>query len=157
MNSNRKYGVDHFNYQKKFKPNVRRGMDKPSSFKRKQELYSRNWDDIRKMVYTRDNHRCVMCGRKGKVHAHHIVPVKVSRDNSLSNLVTVCERCHKKLEAVGFTILENGGSRVDVKRAEFRMIAEAKKKRLEKYNKLLEEKKLQEQQAQKTEQTQEIE
>lgn len=132
-----------FNYQKKFIPNVKRGIEQHSANRKREELYSKNWDNIRKIVYTRDNHRCVMCGKKGKVHAHHIVPVKVSHDNSLSNLVTVCEKCHRKLEAVGFTILEAGGSRIDVKRAELRMIAEARRIRLEKYKKLLEEKKKQ--------------
>jgi hypothetical protein len=78
-----------------------------------------------------------LCGKKGRLHAHHIVPVKVSHDNSLSNLVSVCEKCHRKLEQVGFTILESGGSRTDVRRAELTMIMEAKKKRLEKYRQKL--------------------
>ncbi len=142
MNTQKKYKST-FNYQRKFTPNVKRGIEKHAANRKREELYSKNWDNIRKIVYTRDNHRCVMCGKKGKVHAHHIVPVRVSHDNSLSNLVTVCEKCHRKLETVGFTILEAGGSRTDVKRAELRMIAEARKIRLEKYNKLLQEKKKQ--------------
>ena len=142
MSINRHYTHDKFNYQRKFKPAIRRNGVRASVTVKKEELYSKDWDDIRKIVYSRDGHRCVLCGKKGRLHAHHIVPVRVSHDNSLNNLVTVCEKCHKILEAVGFTILEAGGSRTDVKRAELRMIMESKKKRLDKYNKYLEEQKI---------------
>lgn len=101
--------------------------------KRKKKLYTESWDDIRRRVYQRDNHRCVMCDKKGKVSAHHIVPVVVSHDNSMSNLITVCSKCHRKLEAIGFKILESGGHRSDVRRVELRMIAEARRKRIEKF------------------------
>ena len=81
----------------------------------------------------RDRYRCVLCGKKGKLHCHHIVPIKISHDNSMSNLVSVCESCHKKLETIGFTILEHGGSTADVRRAELKIINEAQQKRLLKY------------------------
>lgn len=61
------------------------------------------------------------------------MPVKVSKDNSLSNLVSVCESCHRKLEAVGLKILQEGGSRTMVRRTELTMIMEAKKERMQKY------------------------
>jgi len=142
LSTNRHYIHDKFNYQKKFKPAINRNGTRASVTAKKEDLYSKSWDDIRKIVYSRDSHRCVLCGKKGRLHAHHIIPVRVSHDNSLSNLVSVCEKCHRKLEQVGFTILEAGGSRTDVKRAELRMIMESKKKRLDKYNKYLEEQKI---------------
>lgn len=133
------YG-NRFNYRKKFKPNTKANR---SSFKanerKKKQLYSEDWDTIRKRVYQRDGYRCVMCGKKGKLHAHHIVPVRVSKDNSMNNLVSVCNKCHRKLEEVGFKILKEGGHRSDVKKVELRMIAEAKAKRREEYQKKLEE------------------
>lgn len=70
-----------------------------------------------------------MCGKKGKLHAHHIIPVRISKDNSLSNLVSVCEKCHRRLEEVGFSILKNGGHQRDVRHVELQMIAEAKQQR----------------------------
>lgn len=97
------------------------------------KLYTENWDDIRKKVYARDGYRCVLCGKKGKLHAHHIVPVKISKDNSLSNLVSVCNKCHRKLEQIGFAILERGGGRAEIRRTELEIIMEAKKDRLKKY------------------------
>lgn len=129
-----------FNYQKRFKPNKKANrQNQKSRDNRRRQLYTDNWDKIRKSVYQRDGYRCVMCGKKGKIHAHHIVPVTISKDNSMNNLVSVCESCHRKLEDVGFKILKEGGHRSDVRKVELRMIAEAKKKRREDYEKKLKE------------------
>ena len=138
----KKYINNGFNYQKKFKPNIRRsGQQRLQSAQQKTKLYSEDWDVIRAQVYKRDGYRCVMCGKKGKLHAHHIVPVRISKNNSLSNLVSVCDRCHRKLEEVGFSILQNGGHQSDIKRVELTMIMEERRKRKEEYEKKLEEKK----------------
>ena len=120
-------------YRKKFVPNIKtnRAKIKRQEIKERDKLYTEDWDTIRRNVYRRDGNRCVLCGAKGKLHCHHIIPVRISKDNSMSNLVSVCTKCHKKLEEIGFSILENGGSRTDVKRAELNMIAEAKEKRNE--------------------------
>lgn len=121
-------------YRKKFKPNVKKTRAQVAqAAKTKKKYYTENWDDIRRKVYQRDGYRCVLCGKKGKIAAHHIVPIKVSKDNSLSNLVSVCNSCHRKLEAVGLKILQEGGSRSDVRRVELTMIMEAKKQRMQKY------------------------
>lgn len=128
-----------FQYRKKFKPNIKRG-NSSADVKNKDDLYSKNWESIRKLVYRRDGNRCVLCGQKGKLHAHHLVPVKISHSNSMSNLVSVCEKCHRRLEAIGFSILENGGSQLDVRKAELTLIMEEKKKRYEMYLKRLNEK-----------------
>ena len=130
-----------FKYRKKFKPNVSRSKGAEKSAKEKDDLYSKNWENIRKLVYRRDGNRCVLCGQKGKLHAHHLVPVRISHDNSISNLVSVCEKCHRRLETIGFAILEQGGSRADVRKAELTLIMEEKKKRYERYLKKLNEKK----------------
>jgi len=122
-----------FNYRKKFKPNVKANKKSKTNERKRTKLYTENWDVIRKRVYQRDGYRCVMCGKKGKLHAHHIIPVRISKDNSLNNLVSVCNKCHRKLEEVGFKILKEGGHRSDIKKVELRMIAEAKEKRRKKY------------------------
>lgn len=122
-----------FKYRKKFVPHNHRRKKKDRSNDERRKLYTDNWDQIRRSVYQRDGHRCVMCGKKGKLHAHHIVPVAISRDNSMSNLVSVCSKCHRKLEEVGFSILKEGGHRSDVRKVELRMIAEAKKERLDRH------------------------
>jgi len=85
-----------------------------------------------------------MCGKKGKLNAHHIIPVRISRNNSLSNLISLCDRCHKRIEEVGFSILQNGGHQADVRRIELQMISEAKKARKDKWLKEQENKRLEE-------------
>lgn len=127
--ANRKYQSSGFNYQKKFKPNIKRGADEKKALaKKSKKLYTEDWDTIRKKVYQRDGYRCQMCGKNGVIHAHHIVPLKISKNNSLSNLVSLCPKCHKKIEEVGFTVLQNGGHQTDVKRIELTIIMEEKKK-----------------------------
>lgn len=63
-----------------------------------------NWHSQRRKALKRDNHTCQVCHKQKKVmHVHHIVPY-VSFDNNwkkanrLSNLVTLCQNCHPKVE-----------------------------------------------------------
>jgi len=59
----------------------------------------REWEKLRIKIYKRDNYTCQICGIKNaKFHAHHIIPWRISHDDSLGNLVTLCPKCHKKLE-----------------------------------------------------------
>lgn len=70
-----------------------------------------NWKIIRKQVYARDNHTCQICGKtKCLVHAHHIVPFRVSQDNSLENLITLCARCHRREEAKYYRLLKENAT-----------------------------------------------
>lgn len=146
----KKYSNSGFSYQKKFVPASKRAKSKKTqSTSQKKSLYTENWDEIRRACYKRDGHRCVMCGIKGKLSAHHVVPVRISHNNSLSNLVSLCSSCHKKIEEVGFSILQNGGRTADIRRIEFGMIAEAKKKRREDWAKKQEQYRLDEEAKQK--------
>ena len=55
------------------------------------------WNKIRRKVYQRDDYICQDCGSKNiKLYAHHILPYFVSQDDSLKNLVTLCNKCHPK-------------------------------------------------------------
>lgn len=82
-----------------------RGKGSPSYIdgrsKNKRTYRGNNWDQIRKTVYKRDNYYCQICGRhcgKRIIQAHHIIPYKVSKDNSLGNLTTLCVYCHGVVE-----------------------------------------------------------
>jgi len=74
-------------------------------------LSDRNWDIVRKQIYTRDNFTCQKCGikycdkNKMGLHAHHIVPYRISLDDSLNNLITLCSSCHRKEEIKYYRIL----------------------------------------------------
>jgi len=58
-----------------------------------------NWKLIRERCLYRDDYRCQICGTfKKKLEIHHIIPWRISRDDSFSNLISVCRQCHLKLE-----------------------------------------------------------
>ena len=60
--------------------------------------YPSNWDEIRAQVLKRDGYKC--CNdptHTGKLHVHHIYPLSKGGSNRLSNLQTMCEKCHEDL------------------------------------------------------------
>jgi hypothetical protein len=61
---------------------------------------SADWKNLRKKVYERDGWHCKTCGKHcGKdIQAHHIVPFRISQDDSMDNLITLCNVCHMKEE-----------------------------------------------------------
>jgi 5-methylcytosine-specific restriction endonuclease McrA len=63
------------------------------------EINKTLWVKLRHTVYRRDKYTCQICNKtKCMVYAHHIVPYRASKDNSLSNLITLCPQCHSKEE-----------------------------------------------------------
>jgi len=57
------------------------------------------WDAIKKQAYKRDKWTCQLCRRtKIKLFAHHIIPYRICKNDNLDNLITVCGKCHSKLE-----------------------------------------------------------
>jgi hypothetical protein len=63
--------------------------------------YPDDWNSRRKEVYKRDRYTCQNCGREGgphgdaELHAHHVVPKASGGSDDLSNLQTLCKRCHR--------------------------------------------------------------
>ncbi len=59
--------------------------------------YPSDWGQRRQVVYERDGHQCQRCGVQLDSEGwacHHVVPVAMAGDHSLSNLVAVCADCH---------------------------------------------------------------
>lgn len=50
--------------------------------------------EIRKAVFSRDNHSCVKCGRKDMLSVDHIIPVVAGGSDDLGNLQTLCRVCN---------------------------------------------------------------
>lgn len=81
--------------------------------------YGPNWRAQRKKALERDGYTCQKCGKKAdphrwwkKVHVHHKRKIRLHYDgrtgkidyenaNRLSNLVTLCKRCHKAADGYG--------------------------------------------------------
>ena len=65
------------------------------------QTYPPDWDQRRRRVYERDNYTCQNCGIEGgpagdaELHAHHVVPLEKEGSNELSNLKTLCAKCHE--------------------------------------------------------------
>ncbi len=61
---------------------------------RRTDIY-KQW---RKAVYSRDNFRCQVCGRKGYLNAHHLKSFWKYKNirHSVDNGLTLCYWCHSK-------------------------------------------------------------
>jgi DEAD/DEAH box helicase domain-containing protein len=67
--------------------------------------YGPNWSEQRARARERDGYRCQHCDLPEDKHSHHVhhkVPFRtfasVQQANHLSNLVTLCRRCHRRAE-----------------------------------------------------------
>ena len=59
----------------------------------------KDWDVQRKKCFKRDNNTCRKCGEMvSKLDCHHLIPYKISKHNKLWNLITLCQKCHPKME-----------------------------------------------------------
>lgn len=53
-----------------------------------------NWQDIRQDVLIRDSYRCIKCNSTDNLHVHHIHQKYFGGSHKLSNLITLCDKCH---------------------------------------------------------------
>ena len=61
------------------------------------------WLTIRQLILERDLFTCQDCGKNHHetiLAVHHIVPYRITQDDSLNNLITYCRSCHMKAEAI---------------------------------------------------------
>ena len=68
-------------------------------------FYGVNWKNIKNIVRQRDHYTCQLCGTTETIHAHHVhhkIPFKlfnsIEEANNISNLITLCHKCHQKVE-----------------------------------------------------------
>ena len=67
----------------------------------RKRLKNRKWEAIKKEIYKRDNRTCQNCKKYCNwmdISCHHIIPWRVSKNDSLSNLTTLCRSCHAKAD-----------------------------------------------------------
>lgn len=54
-----------------------------------------NWENIRQIVLKRDEYKCVICGISDtSLDIHHIHPKYFGGSHEVSNLISLCRRCH---------------------------------------------------------------
>ena len=60
--------------------------------------YPGDWFERIKRIKDRDRNQCAICGRRDvELHVHHITPLSQGGYNTNSNLITLCEDCHRAL------------------------------------------------------------
>jgi len=73
------------------------GINNPKWKGGKMTLRGKGWNSIRTQVLRRDNNTCQQCGSTEKLQVHHIVTWRTKKNfNKLTNLVTLCHKCHIK-------------------------------------------------------------
>ena len=82
------------------------GDERPKTFKEQYYEYLRSpeWDRLRKRVFKRDRYQCTKCGSRRKLQAHHLTYKRVFHE-WLSDLITVCRKCHKKIHKINPRVL----------------------------------------------------
>lgn len=65
----------------------------------RKRLKNAEWDTIKKEVFKRDGRICQKCKKFCKwmdISCHHIKPWRISKNDNLDNLITLCRSCHAK-------------------------------------------------------------
>lgn len=67
------------------------------------------WNEIRKQVYKRDGYTCQVCSKKNPrpLQCHHIIPYRITQDDSMENLITLCCHCHTTEEHKYYRRIKN--------------------------------------------------
>ena len=60
------------------------------------------WKTIRGLVLQRDGFKCALCDKANGLQVHHIVSVRDRGNENPSNLITLCQSCHRKAELNGY-------------------------------------------------------
>lgn len=64
-------------------------------------LGTTRWKRIRRTVRLRDGNQCRECGVSGtqkRLYVHHVTPRAQGGTDDYSNLITLCQPCHMRLE-----------------------------------------------------------
>lgn len=68
---------------------------KQTELKKQNEKAKERWEEVRELVLKRDNHKCIICGKKA-TQVHHIQLRSKRKDliYSVNNLVSLCDAHH---------------------------------------------------------------
>ena len=61
-------------------------------------LESSKWSEIRNKRLAIDNYKCAICGNLESLQVHHLIYPNILGTEHISDLVTLCKRCHKAIE-----------------------------------------------------------
>ena len=72
------------------------------------------WKILAQKIRIRDKFICQYCGRKRVSSIHHIIPRRVKIDNHPDNLITLCRRCHPKIEKLTEKYLKGNKDPIEI-------------------------------------------
>lgn len=77
-------------------------------------------ENLRKATLMRDKYSCKECGKKGcRLEVHHITPRRLKGNNSIYNLITLCEGCHDKIKGIEMSVASKYYAMIDGKNVNF--------------------------------------
>ena len=82
-----------------------------------EKLYGMNmdkWEKLTIKIRKRDNYICQYCGEKNATHVHHIFPKRIKIDNHPDNLITLCNKCHPKVEHLTNIYIEQNRNPIEI-------------------------------------------
>lgn len=79
------------------------GSDNPywTGYRLYYDMSRKDWISVSDKVRKLDGNRCKICKCMSDVFkhdVHHMLPYRISKDNSLDNLITLCKSCHQGIE-----------------------------------------------------------
>lgn len=80
--------------------NYQKGSERSSYHKSNYVKTIPEWNNIKNLVWERDDSTCQSCGKKPSGQVHHIVARRSGGSNDLVNLVTLCGKCHMLVSPV---------------------------------------------------------
>lgn len=81
------------------------GGEKNTNWKGGESRYRGNFDEVKRKHFS-GTQFCAICGTTKGIHIHHIIPYRLSQDNSVDNLIPLCRRHHKKIESMSLDFIE---------------------------------------------------
>ena len=76
----------------------KRGSKNPNWVGGTETYRGMDWFPNKKRILKNKGYKCQRCNKEGKVDVHHLVPYRISHDNSLENLLVLCRSCHQIIE-----------------------------------------------------------
>ena len=90
-------------------------------YKWKYQKSNRLDENLRKATLIRDDCTCQDCGKQDcRLEAHHIVPRRDGGNDSISNLITLCQSCHRKVTGKERLFIEKYQKIIDGRHVNFK-------------------------------------
>jgi len=81
-------------WKETLKANILREEIIKAEQKKREDIYRREFEEIKPTILKRDNHCCTVCGSEKNLEIHHKEYKSNGGGNTFENLTTLCINCH---------------------------------------------------------------